>query len=79
MPAESAIVGTVGRLLALRKLPLVGTLPTAELAFIAERSRERFFPRGSLLLREGEPISALRFVVGGRVHMSRRVSLETST
>lgn len=72
MPVESAIVGTVGRLLALRKLPMLATLPTEELALIAERSRERFFARGSALLREGEPIGALRFVVEGRVHMSRR-------
>lgn len=51
---------------------MLGTLPTEELAFIAERSRERFFAKGSSLLREGEPIAALRFVVEGRVHMSRR-------
>jgi CRP-like cAMP-binding protein len=72
MPAESAMVGAVARLLALRKLPMLATLPTEELAFIAERSRERFFPRGSALLREGEPIAALRFVIEGRVHMTRR-------
>jgi CRP-like cAMP-binding protein len=71
MPAESAIVGMVGRLLALRKLPMLATLPTAQLAYIAERSRERLFARGSELLREGEPIAALRFVIEGRVHMSR--------
>jgi CRP-like cAMP-binding protein len=72
MPTESAIVGTVGRLLALAKLPMLATLPTEELKLIAERSHERFFPRGSALLREGEPIAALRFVIEGRVHMSRR-------
>jgi CRP-like cAMP-binding protein len=72
MPAESAIVGTVGRMLALRKLPMLASLPTEELALIAERCRERFYPRGSVLLQEGEPIAALRFVIEGRVHMSRR-------
>ena len=72
MPAETVQVGTVGRLLALKKLPMLGTLPAEELAFIAERARERVLPRGSVLCREGEPIDALRFVVDGRVHMSRR-------
>jgi CRP-like cAMP-binding protein len=66
------MVGAVARLLALRKLPMLATLPTEELAFVAERSREHLFPRGSALLREGEPIAALRFVVEGRVHMTRR-------
>lgn len=72
MSAESVRVGTVGRVLALKKLPMLGTLPAEELAFIAERTQERFFPKGSVLCREGEPIDALRFVVDGRVHMSRR-------
>lgn len=72
MPAEGALLGTVGRLLALKKLPVLGTLPPHELAFVAERARERFFPKGSMLCREGEPIGALRFVVEGRVHVSRR-------
>ena len=37
---------------------------------IAEATRERFFPKGSVLLREGEPVEAIHYVVEGRVRAS---------
>ncbi|HEY2945390.1 MAG TPA: cyclic nucleotide-binding domain-containing protein, partial [Vicinamibacteria bacterium] len=39
---------------------------------VAEHGRERFFPKGSVLLREGEPIPALYTVLDGRVHLARQ-------
>lgn len=72
MPTSAPIVGPLGRLLALKRLPLVAALPTSELTFVAERTRERLFPKGSVLLREGEPVGAIYFVVDGRVHIDRR-------
>jgi CRP-like cAMP-binding protein len=71
MPPSAPIVGLVGRLLALKRLPLLATLPTSELTLVAERTRERLFPKGGTLLREGEPVGAIYFVVDGRVHLSR--------
>lgn len=72
MPTSAPIVGLVGRLLALKRLPLVATLPTSELTLVAERTRERLFPKGSALLRAGEPVDAIYFVVDGRIHLKRR-------
>src|SRR5262245_52017385 len=60
-----------GRILALRRLPALDGLPTPELAVIAEQMRERSFPRGSGLLREGEPVPAIYLLLEGRVHISR--------
>jgi CRP-like cAMP-binding protein len=37
---------------------------------LAEAARERFFPRGSVLLREGEPVEAIHYLVEGRVRAS---------
>ena len=72
MPRSAPIIGLVGRLLALKRLPLLATLPTSELTLVAERTRERLFPKGHTLLREGEPVGAIYFVVDGRVHLNRR-------
>jgi CRP-like cAMP-binding protein len=60
------------RVLYLKKLRTIGSLPTAQLAIVAEYLKERFFRRGSVLLREGEPIRAIYFVVDGKVHLRRK-------
>ncbi len=72
MPAEAPSVGTVERILSLKRIPMLSGLPPEHLAVVAEHGRERFFPKGSVLLREGEPIPALYAVLDGRVHMSRK-------
>ncbi|PYQ22388.1 MAG: hypothetical protein DMF81_12315 [Acidobacteria bacterium] len=72
MPASPHISGTVERLLALKRMPMLAGLPAEELSVVAEHARERFFPKGSVLLREGEPISALHVLLDGKVHLSRR-------
>jgi len=66
------LVGTVGRLLALKRNPTLSGLPAGLLSVVAEYARDRLFPKGSVLLREGEPVESVFFVVAGRVHMTLR-------
>jgi len=54
----------------LRKVRSVGGLPRPQLSVIAEATRERFFAKGSVLLREGEPVEAIHYLVEGRVRAS---------
>jgi CRP-like cAMP-binding protein len=68
---EHSITGPVERVLLLKRLPMLSTLSGAHLAFVAEQISERFFSKGSVLLREGEPPAALYFPVEGRVHLTR--------
>jgi CRP-like cAMP-binding protein len=72
MPTEERTIGHVERILALHKIPVLGTLPSADLALVAEIARERFFPKGGVLFREGEPVEAVQVVVEGAVHISRK-------
>ena len=58
-------------MLYLKKLPTLAGLPGAELAVIADVARERFFPAGSPILREGEPIGSVHFVVEGSIRCRR--------
>jgi CRP-like cAMP-binding protein len=61
----------IERILHLRKAPSLGSLPFHDLAAVAEPARERFFPAGKLLLRDGEPIPALYVIVEGRIRVTR--------
>jgi CRP-like cAMP-binding protein len=70
-PVAREGLSSLERMLVLKKLPTIGDLPTADLAVIADVSRERFFPRGSLLLAEGEPVPAVHLIVEGAVEVSR--------
>ena len=70
MPTEAPLGGTVDRLLALKRHNIFGSLPAAELAIVAESSRERFFRKGSVLFDEDEPIESIFLVVDGQVHMT---------
>lgn len=63
--------GQVERILYLKQLPVIGTLPSADLALVADRMRERFFKKGAWLLREGEPARAFYAVLDGKLHVSR--------
>src|SRR4051794_25560630 len=51
---------------------MVSTLTGPQLAIVAEEFAERFFPKGSVLLREGEAPGALYFPIEGRVHLTSR-------
>lgn len=63
--------GQVERILHLKQLPIIGNLPAADLALVADRMRERFFRKGEWLLREGEPARAFYAVLEGKLHVSR--------
>lgn len=64
-------LSSLERLFVLKKLPTFGALPSADLAVIADVTRERFFAKGSLLLAEGEPVPAVHLIVEGSVEVSR--------
>lgn len=72
MLASDGLVSTVGRLLALKRNLTLSRLPAPELAVLAEHARDRVLPKGSVLLREGERIESVFFVVEGRVHLTLR-------
>jgi CRP-like cAMP-binding protein len=62
----------VERILSLKKIPMLAGLSPEDLAAVADFGQERFFPKGGVLLREGEPIPALYGLLDGRVHLARR-------
>jgi CRP-like cAMP-binding protein len=64
-------VGQIERLLILRTFPGFAELAPEMVGVLADHTRERFFPAGSYLLRAGEPIDAIHFIVQGRVEMRR--------
>lgn len=75
MPARDpalAMIGTVERILHLKRLPTLGTLPAPDLGVVADQTRECHFSRGETLLREGEPVGAIYFVLEGSVRITRR-------
>lgn len=65
-------IGRVERLLFLRHIPELRSLPVADVGFLGERLRERFTPRGGILLRGGEQVRAMHFLLEGRVRLRRR-------
>jgi len=72
MPDSSA-VSTFERILYLkRRSPEGRNVSSAELSVIAEQMRERSFRKGAVLIREGEPVSALYFLVRGSVRVAYR-------
>ncbi len=74
MDAEPNL-NTVDKLLHLGRVTWPhATLPVAlrRLSVAAEHMRERAFPRGGVLAREGEPMASCYLLVRGRVRVSRR-------
>ncbi len=59
------------RVLYLRKLDLLRDLASPDLLLLAEFARERVFPKDAPLLRRGEPVGALHFLIAGRVALRR--------
>ena len=74
MPAELSL-STTDKLLSVGRLAWSqARLPVelGRLSVAAEHMRERAFPRGAVLSREGEPAESCHLVVQGRVSVSRR-------
>jgi CRP-like cAMP-binding protein len=46
-------------------------LPQAQLLAVAEQMQERIYTKGEVLLREGQPADAIKWVVQGQVHVDR--------
>jgi CRP-like cAMP-binding protein len=59
-------------MLHLKRVPLLAGLPSGEIAVLADAAEERLFPRGAIVLREGEPVGSIHFVVSGSLATSRR-------
>lgn len=67
----STSVGTFQRLLQLRRTAQVGTLNSAALTEIAAQMEESRLPKGTVLLREEQPVQAAFSLVEGEVSVSR--------
>jgi CRP-like cAMP-binding protein len=61
----------VERLLYLKRMPILASLPQPQLLAVAEQLKERIYGKGDVLVAEGQPVDAIKFVVQGRVHVSR--------
>ncbi len=54
----------------LQRLPLFAALGEEELARLAPAVRRRSLPRGHVVFREGEPVTAIHFLAAGRVKIT---------
>jgi CRP-like cAMP-binding protein len=72
VPERRELVSPLARMLQLKRIPMLAGLPSSEVAFVADAAEERFFPRGATVLREGQPASAVYFVVDGALSVLRR-------
>jgi CRP-like cAMP-binding protein len=72
MLGESSTLLHVERVLLLKKTPPLDTMASNLLAIIAEYARERFVPRGTVLMRPGEPTPGIYFVAEGRIRVRTR-------
>ena len=59
------------RVLYLRSIPVAAMLPPETLHVIASQLREREFPSGTPIQREGEPVTSMHLFVAGRVKLLR--------
>ncbi len=71
MAEKVLFVGPLERVLFFRTLAALDGLSATQLAAIAQNARERFFPRGSLLLHPGRPPEAFYLVAEGKVVVNR--------
>jgi CRP-like cAMP-binding protein len=70
MSDRMRFVGPLERALYLKTLPAFEGLPLSELAALSQHMRERFFRKGSVLLRRGEPVGAIYVIVDGQLRAS---------
>ncbi|HSD66063.1 MAG TPA: Crp/Fnr family transcriptional regulator [Vicinamibacteria bacterium] len=66
------LISPLERLLHLKRVPMLSGLAGPDAAVIADAASERFFPKGTVVFREGEPVGSVHFVVQGAVVTVRR-------
>ena len=71
MLGEDRQVGSVEKLIHLRRAPIVGSLRPELLSMLAEALRPRTLREGEALFVEGELVGAAEFLVVGRLHLER--------
>jgi CRP-like cAMP-binding protein len=74
VPEAGNLLSPLERLLHLKRVPMLSGLPGSEVAVIADAASERFFPKGAVVFREGEPVGSVHFVVQGALGTVRRGS-----
>jgi CRP-like cAMP-binding protein len=79
MVRAARFVSPMERLLYLRSLPNMASLPSSEYAYIAERARERFERAGSVILALGEECDGIVFVVEGALGVYRADGIRQQT
>lgn len=72
MPETARLVAPLERMLHLKRVPMLSGLASAEVAILADAAAERLFPKGAVVFREGEPVSAVHFVVRGALGSFRK-------
>ena len=72
MPEAPRLVPPLERLLHLKRVPMLSGLTGPDLAVVADAASERFFPKGAVVYREGEPVGSVHFVVEGALATLRR-------
>ena len=72
MPEVARLVPPLERMLYLKRVPMLSGLSGSHIAVIADAARERFFPAGTVVFREGEPVGSVHFVVQGSLATFRR-------
>jgi CRP-like cAMP-binding protein len=72
MPETARTLPPLERLLYLKRTPLLAGLPASELLALADAANERFFPKGSVLFREGDKASTMHFIVEGALAHDRQ-------
>jgi CRP-like cAMP-binding protein len=72
VPESPRLVPPLERMLHLKRVPMLAGLPGPDVALIADAATERFFAKGAVVFREGEPVGSVHFVVEGALASFRR-------
>lgn len=66
------LLSPLERMLHLKRVPMLAGLAGSDVAVVADAASERFFPKGAVVFREGEPLGSVHFVVHGALATFRR-------
>lgn len=71
IPEDDELAGDAGHLLALRSFPWLAQLSVADLAALTAIFDERLIRRRTVMVRPGQPVPAVYFILDGQVKVSR--------